>query len=135
MNLILAIWTTICLGNIQQDNSYVGTWEYYDIRSFKNKYQVTQKEFDSLKSEIVFNSDMTFVKTTNGKITEGKYEFTSYSFKFYEMDEDGEYFTSWSISVPKKWKVELHYPELFSVTDEAGNQVLVELDVYYKKIN
>lgn len=135
MNLIFAFLTTILLGNINQENSYIGTWEYYDIRSFKKTYQVTQKEYDNLKSQIVFAADMTFVKTTNGKITEGRYSFTSNTFKFLEKDENGEYFSAWSIRVPKKWKIDLNYPELFNVTDENGNPSFAELDVYYKKIN
>jgi hypothetical protein len=134
MKTLLTILTLIYLSNIQQENVYVGTWEYYDIRSFKNKYPVTQKEFDNLKSQIIFNSDLTFKKTTNGKLTEGKYEYTSSTFKFYETDRNEKLNVSWSIKAPKNSKVDLNYPELFTVTDKKGKLIQVELDVYYKKL-
>lgn len=135
MKIVIIISTLICLCNFQHENNYIGTWEYYDIRSFNGKHKVTPKEFDGLKSQIIFNSDMTFKKITNEKLTVGKYEYTSNTFKFYEMNKIGKYYASWSIRAPKKSKVDLNYPEIFTVLDKNGKQIQVEFEVYYKKIN
>jgi hypothetical protein len=111
------------------ENPYTGTWKSYEIKSFHGEVH----KFPDFYSEIIFNADMTFTKTTRGNKTTGKYQFTSNTFKFLVADSSGKYKSDWFLRVPKGDKIPMRYPELFTIKDENGKDQLAELDVYYKK--
>jgi len=123
-------------------NPYTGTWESYEIRSFKERYKIKEGEFSSFKSVIVLRDDLTYTKTTEGIESQGKYEFDGNKFYFYRLNRDGSYAPDWMMRWPKNTtdpspatteSFDLNYPEVFAGRNEKGVEIPVELDVYYRK--
>jgi hypothetical protein len=118
--------------SVPKVNPFVGTWESSTISSFKDIYKIKEGEFSDFTSTIIFYENFTFTKNTNGKVTNGTYEFTKTKLKFFESTFNNGQTAAWTIRQPKEKLLDnVNYPELFSVD---GGSRKVELDVYYVKV-
>lgn len=136
MKHVLTFLIIINTSIVFSQNPYIGKWISYDVKSFKKKDSIPQS-ISNINSYIIFNSDLSFEKYHEGKITLGRYCFKKNKLKFFEKEKDGTYFKSWSIRWPRKTNdpiprtplVDICYPELFIINNEY-----YEWDVYYKKL-
>lgn len=127
---------TIC-GLSHAQNQFLGKWKMYDVLSFKELESVEFDQREGFDAYILFKENMTFEKSVNGSIVEGKYEVKKNKLIFFEKDENGVYQISWSLRWPKNTRdplprtkvVDICYPELLTIDGRK-----VELDVYYEKI-
>ncbi len=124
-------------------NFFVGTWKSYRLEQYSKKNTLPAETVKRFTSEITFFPDSTFIKTTNGEETRGKYRRKENKLVFYDVSRDGglqvAFNISWGVDekdpMPSTPEIDFVYPELVKVKNKKGKLVDGFADVYYIRTN
>lgn len=125
-----------------QNLNIVGVWKSYQMEAFHKNSTIPDSTILNFTSEIEFFSDSTYQKTTNGILSKGRYRLEENKLYFLKLDPNNEwvhdYMLRWPIGTkdpfPRTPVVDIVYPELLTVKNKKGKEVMDEVDIMYKKI-
>jgi len=131
----IILYLTLIISSVEpQTNPYIGEWEIDWVEDLDNFCKVKEEDYQDFKSSIEFKSDFTFIKKTNGKVTNGYYSYTPNKFKFYELNGKGKKKVIMYVRIPKKSDLSLvRFHELIPRSGKAGQDKSIWACVYYKK--
>jgi hypothetical protein len=139
MKALLIIGTILLTSFTPNPNDFfVGKWVFSEFRPFNDKYKVIDEKAKDYNSEFVFYKDGRFTQTINGESVNGKYALKKPN-KIEFVDKDGTWTVRWPKNTedpyPRTEAIDFPYPVVMMVSDEEGNEFLMEIDCLYKKVD